>query len=468
MMKEDSAERAAPDAPKRANEDSVVVRKVRPRRHSLSNAPFTQGARVGARFVHNGVPTWFFGEVKSGAPSKWSVVFDDGDEKTVPEYLLKHEDQVKLEQQDAAQVAAVEEKLCLELLASTHRVQEAGTQLAYGFDQLAKEATSSDETAKVKAEVKAEVKTEAKTEARTEAKSVELSATKEDPQPLPPASRPKVHVKVEYEEHSCQVKDEHEQEAKGGAKRIKDAHTMSREALRRRLQFEPDGVTPRAVFRAGCHPRCLTQVLGGVGTDNQRFVREDKVLPDGHVLIREGEMYLWGRADWNTYAPSFAGDVGAYRDDLQQDLKDQQLAMGWAEPQAVFHLFRECTKRFLIDMPLSAYHGKDAEKKTLYCGRYRVDNEITYQQTFNELPPCTQECICELAARREIGGSEAAQAQRERRARDIMAEKARENLVYTMHGVEFVDYDEKLYRALVASGASNGRVEVNDVKLGPL
>ena len=336
---------------------------------------------MGARFVHNGVPTWFFGEVKSGAPSKWSVVFDDGDEKTVPEYLLKHEDQVKLEQQDAAQVAAVEEKLCLELLASTHRVQEAGTQLAYGFDQLAKEATSSDETAKVKAEVK----TEAKTEARTEAKSVELSATKEDPQPLPPASRPKVHVKVEYEEHSCQVKDEHEQEAKGGAKRIKDAHTMSREALRRRLQFEPDGVTPRAVFRAGCHPRCLTQVLGGEGTDNQRFVREDKVLPDGHVLIREGEMYLWGRADWNTYAPSFAGDVGAYRDDLQQDLKDQQLAMGWAEPQAVFHLFRECTKRFLIDMPLSAYHGKDAEKKTLYCGRYRVDNEITYQQTFNEL-----------------------------------------------------------------------------------
>ena len=49
-----------------------------------------------------------------------------------------------------------------------------------------------------------------------------------------------------------------------------------------------------------------------------------------------------------------------------------------------------------------------------------------------------------------------------------MAIRSRENHIYTMHGVEFVDYDEKLYQALVASGASNGRVEVDDVKLGPL
>lgn len=42
------------------------------------------------------------------------------------------------------------------------------------------------------------------------------------------------------------------------------------------------------------------------------------------------------------------------------------------------------------------------------------------------------------------------------------------NKFYTLYGVEFVDYDEKLYRALVASGASNGRVDIDDVKLGPL
>jgi hypothetical protein len=51
-----------------------------------------------------------------------------------------------------------------------------------------------------------------------------------------------------------------------------------------------------------------------------------------------------------------------------------------------------------------------------------------------------------------------------------MAERERANHVYmyTIYGVEFVDYDELLYDALVASGASNGRVEVDDVKLGPL
>ena len=288
------------------------------------------------------------------------------------------------------------------------------------------------------------------------------------PPPMPLPSRTDRHIKVEYEEHSCSVKDEHAQEAKGGTKRVKDAHTLSREALRRTLQFEPDGKTPRAVFRAGCHGQCLTQVLGGVGTDMERFVKEDKVLADGHVLIRAGEMYLWGRADWNTYAPSFAGDVGAYRDDLAAGLKEQQLDMGWDAPQSIFHLFRECTQRFLIDMPLSAYHGKDAENKTLYCGRYRVDDELTYEQCFKELPSCTQECICELQARREIGRGEAVRAQRERRTHDIMAERLQANEVYTMHGDEFVDYDEKLYRELVTSGASNGRVEVDDVKLGPL
>ena len=295
-----------------------------------------------------------------------------------------------------------------------------------------------------------------------------LSNDGEQPPPMPPPSRADRHVKVEHEEHSCCAKDEHEQEAKGGAKRVKDAYTLAREAMRRRLQFEPDGKTPRAVFRAGCAPRCLTKVLGGVGTDMLRFVKEDKVLADGHVLIKKGEMYLWGRSDWNTYAPSFAGDVGAYRNDILARLKKQQLAMGWDAPQSTFHLFRECTKRFLIDMPLSAYHGKDAETKTLYCGRYRVDDDVTYEQSFKELPSCTQECICEIAARREVGNRESAHAQRDRRALEIMAERLQANHVYTMHGVEFVDYDEKLYGALVDYGANNGRVEVDDVTLGPL
>jgi len=34
--------------------------------------------------------------------------------------------------------------------------------------------------------------------------------------------------------------------------------------------------------------------------------------------------------------------------------------------------------------------------------------------------------------------------------------------------VEFVDYDEDLYRVLVESGACNGRVSINEAELGPL
>ena len=54
------------------------------------------------------------------------------------------------------------------------------------------------------------------------------------------------------------------------------------------------------------------------------------------------------------------------------------------------------------------------------------------------------------------------------RANEIMSRLEEEDEVFTMCSVEFVEYDEKLYRALVASGASNGRVELDDAKLGPL
>lgn len=96
-----------------------------------------------------------------------------------------------------------------------------------------------------------------------------------------------------------------------------------------------------------------------------------------------------------------------------------------------------------------------------------MDDDVTHEMSFRELPECTKECICELAARRELGASAEPRA-RLHRATEIMAERERINAVYTIHGVEFVDYDERLYQALVASGASNGRVEVDDEKLGPL
>jgi len=430
------------------------------------------GMRVCSNFTHDGQSQWFVGVILEqgsrqvrgsdgmlrwvSAAKGWTVkFFYDGEECAVQEHSLKHEEDI-----------AVADRLGLSGVGHELVMPPAMLAGAVAKEEEAPPAMPADAVVKEEAIGPARV-------AAAIARDTEL-----------PGPRPGTHIKVDYEEHSCRVKDEHEQQAASGILRQKDTDTLKREALRRKLQVEPDGKTPRAVFRAGCHPRCLTQTLGGVGTDDERYVREEKVMPDGHVLIREGEMYLWGRADWNTYAPSFAGDVGAYRTNLSARLLEQQERMGWEKPQETFHLFRECTHRFLIDFPLSAYHGKGAQKKTLYCGKYRVDHDFTYEESFKQMPACTKECICELEARRELrggggdgeggGGSDGlgeGSGQLERRAsraNEIMSRLEEEDEVFTMCSVEFVEYDEKLYRALVASGASNGRVELDDAKLGPL
>jgi len=425
------------------------------------------GTRVCSNFKHDGRSCWFVGVILeqgsrqvrgsdgmlrwAPAAKGWTVkFFHDGEECAVQEHSLKHEEEI-----------AVAERLGL---SSVGAIQNSKGHELVMPPAMPAGAVAKEEEAPPAMPAGAVVKEEAIGPSRVAAaitRDTELLGPRSGAHSAPRTQ----HIKVEFEEHSCRVKDEHEQQAASGILRQKDAQTLKREAQRRKLQVEPDGKTPRAVFRAGCHPHCLTQVLGGMGTNMVRFVREDKVMPDGHILIREGEMYLWGRADWNTYAPSFAGDVGAYRDRLSADLLDQQERMGWEKPQETFHLFRECTHRFLIDFPLSAFHGKGAKKKTLYCGKYRVDHDLTYEQSFKEMPECTKECICELEARRELGSGS---SQLERRANEIMSQQEEKDEVFTMCSVEFVEYDEKLYRALIASGASNGRVEVDDAKLGPL
>jgi hypothetical protein len=362
------------------------VRRVRPRR----SAPvmLQPGVRVRAKFEHDGEQRWFGGVLLERMESGWKVRFDDGDVVDMAEHMLKgenpHTPQPPIEVEwgqriyNASMQKAVESPPLMQAVESPPLMQADESPPLMQADELPPPI---------------------------------------DP-PMPLRARADVHLKVEYEEHSCRVKSEHEQQASGG-RRQKDAVTLAREALRRKLEDEQGGKTPLTFFRAGCHPKCLTQVLGGVGTDMERIVREDKVLPDGHVLIREGEMYLWGRADWNTYAPSFAGDTGAYRYDLSETLRKQQHSMGWERPQQTFHLFRECTQRFLIDFPLSAYHGKGAEKKTIYCGRYQIDDDVTHEMPFTQLPECTKECVCELSAmlsaRRELGSGSDLRA-RQRRA----------------------------------------------------
>ena len=178
----------------------------------------------------------------------------------------------------------------------------------------------------------------------------------------------------------------------------KDAHTLGREALRAKLQVTPEG-EPRKVFRAGCHPKCLTQALGGTGCDMDRFASEDHytsydALPP-RPLVMKGELYMWGSANWNPWAPSFAGDSGLYLyPDFSRILAEKAREMKWSSPQVEFHLFRQCTEREHLQ-PYSAWHGKEARKKTIYCGVYCADEETPPQLIkFKEFPPYTQQVPC--------------------------------------------------------------------------
>ena len=298
----------------------------------------------------------------------------------------------------------------------------------------------------VKAEVKAEAKAEAKVKAEVKAEAgagVEAEAKAEVAAEAKPALHEPIRAKLEYVQKS----------GPSSPSPAKDPETLAREALRAKLQTTPDGA-PRAVFRAGCHARCLTQVLGGVGTDDVRRVNEDHILNDGHVLIRRGNFYLWGLADWNPWAPSFAGDSGLY---IYWDLAAELKRTG----QKSFHLFRHCTDNPL-KMPPSAWHGRDAAKKALYLGEYTVDEDCTQEMRYNDLAPvytATQDLMIDYALRRGQHGTSAEQ---------IRDHFERENRTFTMQVVVPVGYDERLYEELVRCGANNGVVETDVDKLGRL
>ena len=296
------------------------------------------------------------------------------------------------------------------------------------------------ETDAIETVVEPEVKTEAKvakTEAETEAKVAKAEA-KTKAEATETALPEPIRAKLEYMEKS------------GGA--AKDLATLERESLRAKLQTSPDGA-PRAVFRAGCHARCLTQVLGGVGTDDFRRVSEDHVLPDGHVLIRKGDFYLWGMADWNPWAPSFAGDDGLY---MFWDLASELKKTG----QTTFHLFRHCTDH-KQKMPPSAWHGKDAAKKALYLGVYTVDQDCTQVMRYSELAPvytATQELMCDFEVRR-------GRCQSVEQARKWYEDN---NPPFTMQVVVPVGYDERVFEELMRIGANNGVVATDVNELGRL
>ena len=312
-----------------------------------------------------------------------------------------------------------------------------------------REEEASPEPKIAKVEVKSDVKTEVKEEPKTVKEEAKVEAKEEEPKTEVKAAKvAKVEVKADGKVDAGRVKMETEE---------RKAAQPREEWLERPKQECPDG-TPRAVFRAGCHEHCLTTVLGGVGTDMERINNKGEVtVGEGdakHVLIRDGDMYMWGRFDWNPWAPSYPGDVGFYlHDDFENYL---------GEGQTEFHLFRQCTRN-RMQMPISAWHGKDAAGKTIYCGKYMIDDEaVTSTIDWREIAisfPLTAKARIDLEVRWSKG------RETEDNVRDRLY---RANRVFTMVPVKPAGegfYDEVLYQELVRQGCHNGYVETDPAKL---
>ena len=131
-----------------------------------------------------------------------------------------------------------------------------------------------------------------------------------------------------------------------------------------------------------------------------RVVKKDFFDVHGNKLTAVGDIYIWGRADWNPWAPSFAGDDGLYLNDLGGLLRSTAEAYG--RPQQVqFHVFRQCTLKEHIDLPYSAWHGQRAAGKTIYCGLYAIpDDEPPQAILFKDFPNYTQSAHARLCWKR--------------------------------------------------------------------
>ena len=59
--------------------------------------------------------------------------------------------------------------------------------------------------------------------------------------------------------------------------------------------IDPMTFQGRKVFRLGCHPRCISTILGGQGTDPSPVVKKVPELPGGgapNAFIQPGEIYV--------------------------------------------------------------------------------------------------------------------------------------------------------------------------------
>ena len=431
---------------------TTAVARKRPRR-SETWLP-TVGGRCRARFEHDGSLQWFEGRIVRWHFNGFEVHFDDGDKRHLPGWRL-HEVEQRMQAPTATEPQSPLSHLPLLQPPSPPQPPPPLP------PQPPREGGSERSTASSSA-----------------------------PQHLPAGS---IRTKLEQEQRAASDAD-------------KSAEELQREALRSKWQVEPDGVTPRHVFRKGNHARDISNVMGGVACDPFPVAVKDWGLPDGHVFLRKGDCYVAGTAGWNQWAPSFPGDGGMIESYAADRLGAQQ---------KLFHMFRECVQnpgtRQTVVRPRSAFHGELAVGGYIYLGRYELDvdedgdliqQEISFNQMaldkecFPEAQRTRIEELCEYCMKGKARVEDRffrRDDEGDAKARTLAA--CRRQLeeydeVETLVGIRFVDYDERLYAELKRIGATKrddkpecplavlptrsqaqkyrGRVEIDPSRLGRL
>lgn len=371
----------------------------------------------------------------------------------------------------------------------------------------------------IKKNLKKEVKEETETTAVSESSS-DVTYLEELP-PLIPTTKEET-VEEQEEEEVQLVSDSAprglsqvklEMFGKATARRVSSTYLERQRRIEARMQAlkEPGGA-PRKVFRRGCQKATLTQVLGGSGTSPCPIVRvvPTDIFENGtNPFIQRGQYYFAGRSDWNPWTPAYPGDVGFVDSDMisgQRNIKN--IGLVDREKQELFHCFLDCAKKSY----LPHYLGPNAKGKRLYLGRYRAvpqdqdevniveknflfrslewDSQLThaewnvlhdvnidagkycrknkYTHLHTNLAMEVYADVAKTKAENEKEGlweSLAIEKKKERAWIEMLLDN---DFFLSIRPIEFVDYDENLYKKLVEIGADSGEVSLEPTELGPL
>jgi hypothetical protein len=175
-----------------------------------------------------------------------------------------------------------------------------------------------------------------------------------------------VAVKLEESEEKNQRKDR-------GSMTVADLSPQRKERLNALINANIDQSTGggRQVFLRGCAKKSLTTILGGSGIQPGPLLKKEPptIGPTGNPnpFIKQGEVYLAGRDDFNPWGPSFPGDYGLVESRLLKN-REAETEKGYRrEEQESFHLFITCSKQRWDPH----YHGNDVKGYRLYVGKYR-------------------------------------------------------------------------------------------------